>query len=460
MIHRALRDAKDKPVVERRGRWYSGHDVLGRIHARAADLEIAGLKSDDTVLIVVSDNLIAIEQLLACWIIGASAAFADFRTPPARILHSATQLSACVIIGLKEIEGVSMHIQPSDLPMHDAPFGEILNLPDSDAIHFSSSGTTGPARFAPSTQLKLATGVRISDETRDWPVDGAALSAISVAYSASCYLWLIKLSSGQPIVTLDLVHRLSELDNSLRRPDVSEAGLAPAQIRRLLEIEDNGDEPYRYPQLANLCSVGGPVDPKEAQSAVRRLCPNYRMTYSAVGIGKIARIVGDEVIKKPRSVGRPEENLDVLIYDGDRVCAVGEIGEISITHASFTDKRPGDLGYIDADGYLYVTGRVQGFLSRNGVNFNAQRLIQAALEYGAISNAEVVSEPDRDQGDVVYLVIEADESDIAQVWQSIRKHLPIAEHPDHIVAIKTIPVTPSLKNDLPAVRSIVLGDKI
>jgi acyl-coenzyme A synthetase/AMP-(fatty) acid ligase len=458
LIHSALQQAHDRPMVERRGQWYLGQDLLDRIYARAADLKVSGLKPDDVALIVVSDNLIAFEQLLACWMLGASAAFVDFRTPPARISHSATQLAAQVIIGLKGIDGIKMHIQPGNPDMEHAPIGDMPDRPDSNAIHFSSSGTTGPPRFTPSTHSKLASGIINNDKARDWPIDGAAISAISLAYSASCYLWLIKLASGQPIVTLDIVHRLSELDNSLKRPDVSEAGLAPAQIRRLLEIKDTDDQQHRYPQLVILATVGGPSHPKEAQDTVTRLCPNFRMIYSAVGIGRIARIVGEEIIQKPASVGRVMSDLDVKIYDGDRVCAAGEVGEISISHALFTDKRPGDMGYFDDDGYLYITGRVQGLLCRNGVNFNAQRITQAAMDHHGVSNAEVVSKPDSDQGDIVYLVIEADEGDIETVRQSMRKHLPIAEHPDHIVAMHAIPVTASLKNDLPAIRSIVLGE--
>ena len=77
-----------------------------------------------------------------------------------------------------------------------------------------------------------------------------------------------------------------------------------------------------------------------------------------------------------------------------------------------------------------------------------------------IANAEVVSKPDRDQGDIVYLVVEARQSDVASIWTAVRKRIPVAEHPDHIIAVDAIPITASLKNDLPALRSIIqeLGD--
>ena len=462
MIIAALGAAKDRPIVERRGRWYTGQNLLDRIYARAADLQSVGFRKSGMAVIIVSDNLIAIEQLLACWIIGGAGACVDFRTPPVRITESVAQLDASLVIGLKQLDGVAMHIQTVSPKIGDQQVQTSNVSPDSIAIHFASSGTTGPPRFTPSTQSRLGTNIKTTNQARDWDVPGAALSAISVGYSASCFLWLSKLSEGKPIVALDLVHRLSELDNSLKRPDVSEAGLAPAQIRKLLEIAQSNSQPttHRYPQLTNLCSVGGPANQAEKHGAVMRLSKSYRMTYSAVGIGKIARILGVDIEQKPASVGRPEAHLDVRIYDGDRLCGVGEIGEISVSNDVFDDKRPGDMGYFDADGYLYITGRVQGLLCRNGVNFNAQRLIEAVLDHDMIANAEVVSKPDRDQGDIVYLVVEARQSDVASIWTAVRKRIPVAEHPDHIIAVDAIPITASLKNDLPALRSIIqeLGD--
>jgi acyl-CoA synthetase (AMP-forming)/AMP-acid ligase II len=460
VIYQALLDSKDRPMVERRGRWYTGRDILDRVYARSLDLKSVCVKPGSTALIVVSDNLLAIEQLLACWFHGAGVAFIDFRTPPARILETAARLSADVIIGMKEIDGISQHIQVENPDPIAFPNDELSEYPDNIAIYMSSSGTTGAPRFTPTIQSKLATNMDITNKARDWDSFGAALSPLSVGYSASSFLWLTRLSVGEPIVAMDLVHRLSELDYNLRRADVSEAGLAPSQLRQLLEMESTADQNtvLRYPQLTNLCSVGGPASTQEKLGAVTRLSESYRMVYSAVGIGKIARVMGDEIKRKPASVGRPEAHLTVKVFDSMRECDIGEIGEISITSETFEDMRPGDMGYFDEDGYLYITGRVQGLLCRHGVNFNAQRLVQAALQHAAVPNAEVVSKPDADQGDIVFLVIEGKGSQIEDVWRTIRKKLPVTEQPDNIVAVDAIPMTTSMKNDLTALKAMILED--
>ncbi|MFD1740207.1 class I adenylate-forming enzyme family protein [Cypionkella sinensis] len=451
-ILNALDTDPDRPRVENRGRAFSGADLRGRIGARAADLQSAGVKQDDRILIIVSDNLSAIEQLIACWILGASAVLVDFRAPSSRIEEWRQRIAPQLVLGLRTVPGQHVHRQARD-PDPAMPdlekFSYQSHAPGRLALCVSSSGTTGLPKLTDVTQDRLAWILTLLNDDPRTLRQGTFLSAMSVGFSASCYVWLRLLLSGRPILALDLIYRLSELDTGLKRTDVLETVLAPGAIRQLAALPWDGTR--RYPQLQRLACVGGPARPQDKLAAVTRLSDAYIMNYSCIGVGMIARITAPEVLQRPASCGRPEPGVTLEIRNEGRLCSPGEIGEIFVSTARLSDHRPGDLGWLDEAGYLYVTGRVQGLLSRNGVNFNAERLVAAALACPDVLEAGVATLRDSDDGDAVHLVVQAATTATERVRNTLgtllRQTLAAAEYPDKIHVWTDMPLTAGGKVD-------------
>ncbi|THD82768.1 hypothetical protein E7811_11425 [Aliigemmobacter aestuarii] len=447
-ILRALSDASGRVLVEYRGRRFTGADLLTRIEARAADLRQAGLGAGQTVLIVVSDNLAAIEQMIACWMNGSCGHFVDFRSPPARIAEWRARLSPSLVVGLRAMTGGDVRIQPRDPAATDG-FLPVEADPSSRALHLASSGTTGLPTLTDVTQARLAEVLQHSAVELHRDPRGATLSSVSVAFSASAYLWLRHLLVGQPILALDLVHRIEELDTALQRADVVECSLPPGAIRRLLALPS--DRVPRYPQLVRFSTVGGPARPEDKVAAVTRLSPVFAMTYSCAGVGLVSRIRGAEILERPSSCGRPALPVVVEIRDGDRRCGPGEVGEVVISTDRVTGHRPGDLGWLDAGGYLHLTGRVQGLLSRKGVNFSAERIVSACLSLPQVIDAGVAVLDGADGDDEAHLVVQAarDRGDsLAGILaRHLRQTLPVTEQPDAIHIWSDLPLTPAGKID-------------
>ncbi|MZR12791.1 AMP-binding protein [Maritimibacter sp. DP07] len=444
-IFRNLRDNRDT-VVEYRGHGYSGPELLGRIKARARVLAETGVGPGDTIIIIASENLTAFEILLAAWTHGASGFFVDFRTPAARVNEWATRLSARAIVGTRALAGVEMRVQP----MHPVPEpGPVPCDPDPmhNAVWFSTSGTTGLPKIAPRTQVRLHEIIEAMEEKYNIPAGRAVLSPTSVGYSASGFMWLRFLAMGRKIIALDIVHRLDELDAALKRPEVAECSLPPSTIRRLAALP--GPTP-RYPELERLGAVGGPALAEDKVAAVRRLTMNYRMVYSAAGLGTISMITGPEILERPESCGKPEEGVQVTIRDNGREVGPGEIGEICVTLPEREEAPTGDVGYLAPDGYLYIVGRVQGFLTRNGVNFAAQRVSDAALRLPEVEEAAVVAVPGQDAGDEVHLFVQARGLERDALLRHLRTALPAAEQPDHVHLRPALPCNVSGKVDLGA----------
>jgi len=163
------------------------------------------------------------------------------------------------------------------------------------------------------------------------------------------------------------------------------------------------------------------------------------------------------------SVGRPFKSQQIAIVDGEgRVLPPGEAGEVevggdpetryrylrydgTIETTSVGRIRPGDIGYLDADGYLYLTGRTRELIIRGGVNISPLEIDNVLLEVPGVAEAAAVGVPDRIYGEevVAYLVGKPDVKLSADaVLEHCRERLPALKIPKQIFFRNNLP-----KND-------------
>ncbi|MCW8890392.1 MAG: long-chain fatty acid--CoA ligase [Sedimenticola sp.] len=123
-------------------------------------------------------------------------------------------------------------------------------------------------------------------------------------------------------------------------------------------------------------------------------------------------------IRKPASVGLPVPDVEMEIYDDDgRQMGIDKIGEICVrgpnvmkgywnlpeaTAESFFGEwvRTGDLGYKDADGYLYIVDRKKDMIIVNGMNVYPRMVEELLYTHPSILEAAVVGEPSELHGEI------------------------------------------------------------
>ncbi|MFC7703272.1 acyl-CoA synthetase [Plastorhodobacter daqingensis] len=177
-----------------------------------------------------------------------------------------------------------------------------------------------------------------------------------------------------------------------------------------------------------------------------------------------------EGVKKIGSVGIPFPYTHVRILDtnGDgsvrRECGVDEVGEICIANpgvfegSTYTeiDKnrglfaegrylRTGDLGRLDADGYLYITGRAKDLIIRGGHNIDPAVIEEGLLSHPAVAFAGAIGQPDAFAGELpcvyVELVAGAEVSE-AELLEHVSHHISErAAIPKHIEVLAELPKT-------------------
>ncbi|SEO54489.1 long-chain acyl-CoA synthetase [Salinihabitans flavidus] len=175
-----------------------------------------------------------------------------------------------------------------------------------------------------------------------------------------------------------------------------------------------------------------------------------------------------EGTKKVGSVGIPFPHTDVRIYrespDGPVECAVDEVGEICVSNPGVyaghtyteTDKnrdlfyhdkylRTGDLGRIDGDGYLWITGRAKDLIIRGGHNIDPAEIEEALLAHPAVAFAGAIGQPDAHSGEMPCAYVELVEGGEVAA-EDLMAHCKVhvherAAHPKHVEVLDELPKT-------------------
>ncbi|MBV2360090.1 acyl-CoA synthetase [Thalassococcus sp. CAU 1522] len=172
--------------------------------------------------------------------------------------------------------------------------------------------------------------------------------------------------------------------------------------------------------------------------------------------------------KKVGSVGIPFPYTEVKIIqqtaDGPRECVADEVGEICVANpgvyagSTYTevDKnkdlfhadlflRTGDLGRIDPDGYLWITGRAKDLIIRGGHNIDPAEIEEALLAHPAVAFAGAIGQPDSHAGELPCAFVEL-VAGASVTEEELIEHCKVhvherAAHPKHMTILGELPKT-------------------
>ncbi|MGV8987499.1 MAG: acyl-CoA synthetase [Cypionkella sp.] len=189
-------------------------------------------------------------------------------------------------------------------------------------------------------------------------------------------------------------------------------------------------------------------------------------------------------IKKIGSVGLPFPHTKVRILTSDanglRECVVDEIGEISVYNPGVipggtyveADRnkglfaegiylRTGDLGRMDSEGYLYITGRAKDLIIRGGHNLDPALIEEALAGHPAVAFAGAIGQPDVHSGEVPCVYVElvtGAEVSVEALAEYCRSHITErAAIPKHIEILAALPKTAVGKVLKPELRKLAIA---
>ena len=342
--------------------------------------------------------------------------------------------------------------RPDDSP---ADADEPLNL-------MFSSGTTGvPKGIINTTNTQLSCVRALIDELPLGTSD-SWLVVPPMAHNAGwLYSFMPALLSGAGSVFQERFDARRTLE-LLTEHSIRNVFLTPTHaVDVLAAIEDGAAAPEPLQRVV----IGGAATTPELKAALRTQLGVVIVSMYGSTENQGATFVrpGDDPARADSTVGRPCPGMSVTVLASDRhtVLPAGEVGEIATrgpgNFAGYYDDQAatdaamnrdgwfltGDLGLLDEEGFLRITGRHKELIIRGGMNITPDDVEQALADHPALDRVAAVGIPDERLGEVVCAVVVADgEVTLSSLTEHLRAR-GVGTHlwPEALLRIAEFPVT-------------------
>jgi long-chain acyl-CoA synthetase len=338
---------------------------------------------------------------------------------------------------------------------------------DDVAFQLYTSGTTGRPKGVLTTNANLEGLTNVSDQ---WSLDSdsVALVAMPLFHIGGLGWLLVAFAQGAACVLVRAIEPQPLLDTIVSEK-VTNAFLVPTVLQMLCAVD--GAEEADFSALRSIAYGASPITTTTLKRVLKTFgCPLFQLYGMTETTGAIVQL--DAADHQPdgerehllRSAGRPYPwmELRIVALDSGEECGPGEIGEVRVrgsavmpgyfradeeTSAAFDEDgwlRTGDGGYVDDDGYLFLTDRVKDMIVSGGENVYPVEVEEALASHHAVGEVAVIGLPDERWGEIVTAVVVtrgADELDEDALVAHARERLAGYRLPRRIVVADELPKT-------------------
>lgn len=392
-----------------------------RANQGARLLALHGLEPGEVVVVGLPNSLEHVTATLGAWKLGASVLPLRSEMPEwerSRLLGVA---GAHLVVGAWT-DGAPPDLNAADfdaaLTLDDAPPDRDVAPPFTRLL--ATSGSTG----IPKIIVKPSPGFFVVEEPARQVMGGE--SAVTLCASplyhnngfVFCYPILLQ---GDQVVVMEHFDAARAVE-LIERYRVTMTVLVPTMLQRIARLD--GVEGRDFSSLLRVVYGGASLAEWAARKWLDLIAPE-RFVFVYGGSEQIGTTIctGRDWLARPGTVGQAVD-CDLLILDTDhKELPTGQVGEVWMR--SHRDEKPfeyvglptpepilggyrtfGDMGRVDADGYLYIADRRQDMIVTGGVNVFPAEVEAALSEHPGVADVVVIGLPDPEWGHRVHAVVE------------------------------------------------------
>lgn len=435
---------------------------------RSAYLASLGVQRDDIVGVNLKDTPEHLAALFALARIGAAALPMDWRWTTEEKTRLAEFFKPRIVLSETDDPFTGTDGDWTTLAIDDEwqsnidqadPEATSLARGDPPLLLALSSGTTGIPKGPLITHDQFFSRFMIYFATLGFSERTRYLCATPLYFGGSRGYSMCSVYAGGTALLFPPPYEMADLLAFGEAHGATKLFLVPTLLRRVLDLPPRADGELQMPWLDMLFSTGAILHAEEREALMRNVSPYYLNFYGSTDGGGATALFWTDPPDAAGSVGRPVFGAEIDIAgDDDESLPPGEIGRIRYKHPGtasgyYNDAEaskeafrdgwyyPGDLGWRNTDGFLFLAGRAKDMIIRGGVNIYPAEIEHVLSQHDGVVESAVVAWPSREFGEEIaaYVVRRSNDIDEDGLMNWCRENLARYKMPRQIFFIDDLP---------------------
>ena len=424
----------------------------------AADMMKRGIKTDDVIAVYMRNDIVYLQLIVAARYAGVRYATINWHAAPLEVQHILEDSGAKILYAHSDLlaslgdvvpAGVTSVSVPVPAAITEAYGAEDVHVPGAvplaDIFEATEPYDGAPQKFRglfayTSGSTGRPKGIKRTynpDGPDTWDVyktmsevimgakEGDRMHVSAPLYhSAPNALSSFTLAAGNIDLFIDAKFESERFLDALHTHKVTHAYVVPTMMVRLLKLGEDVRAKYDVSSLRWTLSTGSPFPMEVKRPMIDWFGPVFNECYGASEIGFMTLISSEEALAKPGSCGKILPGGEVKILDDDfNELPAGEVGSIYIYLQQFGDfeytnaegnlsgqrqgkfTSVGDMGYVDEEGYIYISDRKKDMIISGGANIFPAEIEAQLILMTEVSDCAVFGAPDAEFGEKIVAAV-------------------------------------------------------
>jgi o-succinylbenzoate---CoA ligase len=446
------------PGRNKSGYYKFTYSEIAGIAAKLSNAVASAIKDEERVAVFCKNPCLSLLTILALWESGVAPVMLNCLLTDAELKEELTLTNAKTVILDSNLLCVK---ENKKFPIVDLLRKEAESLkekstqpslPEQKAVYIFTSGSTGKPKAVEHTVRSLCAAFESGNKFLGYNPNDLWLLSLPLFHISGLSVLIRAMLSGAALVISES-GSVPDIIQAVQSHPVTICSLVPTQLKKLTDSDVTPPKSLRFSLIG-----GGKTDVSLIQKGAHwQPCPVYGMSET----GAFVTALKPEIVNlKKGSAGYILDGVQINILNDEMEAVAGnEIGEISIKSDSlfsgyFNNEKEsaekllngyfltGDLGFIDEDGFLFITGRKIEVINSGGEKIHPKEIEELILSLGSINECSVIGIPHPVWGEAVTAVVSCKEGKSLtenDILRNLYKTLPSFKIPKRIIVLPELP---------------------